>query len=90
MLMIGFFGSNKVFRFGNERLTKGVKYLFSFCKDCCVYDNYTIDDVLEQIQQSDVDKKKCRRGIKDEVSKRLNQIGYWDQVAIPSIPPNRK
>jgi hypothetical protein len=80
---IGFFGTNKVFRFGGERLTKGVDYLFSLCKDCHVYDGYTISEVFELIKQSKVDITKCRKGIKDEVSKRLNQIGYWDYVPIP-------
>jgi hypothetical protein len=80
---IGFFGTNKVFRFGGERLTKGVDYLFSLCKDCHVYDGYTISEVFELIKQSKVDITKCRKGIKDEVSERLNQIGYWDYVPIP-------
>lgn len=80
---IGFFGTNKVFRFGNERITDGVKYLFNLCKDCPVYDGYTIEEVFEQIRQSKVDVTKCRRGMKDEVSKRLDKIGYWDYVPIP-------
>lgn len=80
---IGFFGTNKVFRFGNENITKGVEYLFSLCSDSPVYDGYTIAEVFEQIRQSKVDVTKCRKGMKDEVSKRLNHIGYWDYVPIP-------
>lgn len=80
---IGFFGSNKVFRFGNERITSGVKYLLNLCKDCPVYDSYTIKEVFELTRQSKVDVTKCRRGMKDEVSKRLDKIGYWDYVPIP-------
>jgi hypothetical protein len=80
---IGFFGTNKVFRFGGESLTKGVEHLFSLCKDCPVYDGHTISEVFELIRQSKVDITKCRKGMKDEVSKRLNQIGYWDYVPIP-------
>ena len=80
---IGFFGTNKVFRFGGERLTKGVEYLFYLCKDSPVYDGYAIGEVFELIRQSKVDITKCRKGMKDEVSKRLEQIGYWDYVPIP-------
>lgn len=80
---IGFFGTNRVFRFGGESLTKGVEHLFSLCKDCPVYDGHTIGEVFELIRQSKVDITKCRKGIKDEVSKRLDQIGYWDYVPIP-------
>ncbi|WXG43958.1 MAG: hypothetical protein WED04_08005 [Promethearchaeati archaeon SRVP18_Atabeyarchaeia-1] len=80
---IGFFGTNKVFRFGGESLTKGVEYLFNLCKDCLVYDGHTIGEVVELIRQSKVDTAKCRKGMKDEVSKRLDQIGYWDYVPIP-------
>jgi hypothetical protein len=80
---IGFFGTNKVFRFGGERLTKGVEYLFSLCKDSLTYTNYTIGETVELIKQSKVDTTQLRKGIMDEVSKRLNQIGYWDYVPIP-------
>jgi hypothetical protein len=80
---IGFFGTNKVFKFGGERLTKGVEHLFDLCKDCIVYDNYTIGDVLDQIKESKTDFGKCTKGIKDEVAKRQTHIGYWDYVPIP-------
>ncbi len=80
---IGFFGTNKVFRFGGENLTKGIEYLFSLCKDCPVYEGHTIGEVFELIRQSKVDITKCRKGMKDEVSKRLDKIGYWDYVPIP-------
>ena len=85
---IGFFGTNKVFKFGGERLTKGVEHLFDLCKDCIVYDNYTIVDVLGQIKESKTDFGKCTKGIKDEVAKRQAQIGYWDYVPIPRIADN--
>jgi len=70
-------------RFGGENLTKGVEHLFSLCKDCLVYDGHTISEVFELIRQGKVDTAKCRKEMKDEVSKRLNQIGYWDYVPIP-------
>ncbi len=83
---IGFFGTNKVFRFGGERLTKGVECLFERCKDCIVYDNYTIGDVLSQIKDERVDFGKCTKGIKEGVAKRQEQIHYWDYVPVPKIP----
>jgi hypothetical protein len=82
---IGFFGTNKVFRFGGERLTKGVQSLFKDCKNCVVYEEYTIGDVLEMIKNSKVDFAKCTKGIKEEVSKRQKAIGYWDFVPIPHL-----
>ena len=83
---IGFFGTNKVFKFGGERLTKGVKHLFDVCKDCIVYDNVTIKEVLSQIKESQGDFSKCTKGIKEEVAKRQVQIGYWDYVPVPKSP----
>ena len=80
---IGFFGTNKVFKFGGESLTKGVEWLFSQCKDCPVYNGYTIGEVLELIKQSKVDVTEFRKGIIDEVSRRLTEIGYWDYIPIP-------
>lgn len=80
---IGFLGTNKVFRFGNERITNGVEYLFDLCKNSPVYNGYELHEVFEQIKQSKVDVTECRRRMKDEVSKRLHKIGYWDYVPIP-------
>lgn len=80
---IGFFGTNRVFKFGNERLTKGVEHIFSLCKDAPTYDGLTIGNAFELIKQSKVDVTKLRRSLKDEVSKRLIAMGYWDYVPIP-------
>jgi len=80
---IGFFGTNRVFRFGGERLTEGVEYLFSESKDCVVYDEITIGQSFELIKQSRIDITPFRKGIISEVSKRLNKIGYWNYVPIP-------
>jgi hypothetical protein len=41
-----------------------------------------LEEVFEQIKQSKVDVTKCI-GMKEEVSKRLDKIGYWDYVPIP-------
>ncbi|MDG7027296.1 MAG: hypothetical protein JRN16_02680 [Nitrososphaerota archaeon] len=80
---IGFFGTNKVFRFGNERLTKGVEYLLNLCKDAPTYDGNTIGDTLELFKQEKVNPTKLRRSLKEEVSKRLDAIGYWEFVPLP-------
>lgn len=80
---IGFFGTNRVFRFGNERLTKGVEHLFDLCKDSPTYDGKTIGDAFELIKQGKVDVTELRRSLKEEVSKRLDAIGYWDYIPIP-------
>lgn len=80
---IGFFGTNRVFRFGNEKLTKGVEYLFNLCKKCIVYEGYNIGEVFEMFKQSNVDSTKLRKGLIDEVSVRLIKIGYWNNIPIP-------
>jgi len=80
---IGFFGTNQVFKFGNERLTEGVKHFLDLCKDAPTYDGLTIGDTFELFRQSKVDATKLRRSLKDEVSKRLKVIGYWDFIPIP-------
>jgi hypothetical protein len=82
---IGFFGTNKVFRFGGERLTKGVDHLFKLCKDSPVYDNLTVGDIFELLRQSKVDKTKLRKGLIEAVTSRLSKIGYWDYIPIPTF-----
>lgn len=80
---IGFFGTNRVFRFGNERLTKGAEYIIGHCKDAPTYDGGAIGDAFELIRHSKVDVTKLRRSLKEEVAKRLESIGYWDYIPIP-------
>ncbi len=82
---IGFFSGNRVFRFGKDYLTKGVEYLFNTYKDCSVYNGTTIENVFELLRREPdkVDITECRKGIKDEVAKRLEIIGYWDYIPIP-------
>jgi hypothetical protein len=80
---IGFFGTNQVFKFGNERLTEGVKHLLDLCKDAPTYDGLTIGDTFELLRQSKVDATKLRRSLKEEVSNRLKAIGYWNFIPIP-------
>jgi len=87
---IGFFGTNRVFRFGNERLTKGVEYLFNLCKDCPVYDSLTIGEVFELFRKSKIDTTKLRKGLIHAVTARLSQIGYWDHVPIPTFAEDLK
>ena len=80
---IGFIGTSKVFKFGGEQLTEGVKHLFEMCKNCEVYDGLSIPEVVERIKESDYDLTKLRRGIIDQVTVRLSKIGYWDYIPIP-------
>ena len=80
---IGFFGNNRVFKFGNERLTKGVQHLIDTHKSCPVYDGNSIGEVFELIREGKIDATKLRKGIRGEVSKRLAEIGYWNYVPIP-------
>ena len=87
---IGFFGTNKVFRFGNERLTNGVEHLFNLCRECPVYENHTIGEVFEMFKQSKVDSTKLRKGLIEEVSIRLVQIGYWDYIPIPATKDEKQ
>lgn len=80
---IGFIGSNKVFKFGNERLTKGVEHLFDICKSAPTYNGYTVEDAFKLIKNGKVDVTKLRKSLISEVSKRLDAIGYWDFIPIP-------
>jgi hypothetical protein len=80
---IGFFGANRVFRFGDEHLTRGVQYLLNSCKDCSVYDGHSISEVFELLKSGKCDATKLRKGVISEVAKRLEEIGYWNYVPIP-------
>ncbi len=80
---IGFIGSNKIFRFGGGRLTKGVEYLFSHFGKCPVYEGHSISDVLNDVRQGKENFAECTKGIKAEVAKRQDSIGYWEYVPIP-------
>jgi hypothetical protein len=82
---IGFFGTNRVFRFGNERLTKGVEHILDLCKDSPTYDGNTIGDTFELFKDQKVDATKLRQSLKEQVSKRLDAIGYWDFIPIPKF-----
>ena len=82
---IGFFGGNRVFKFGEENLTRAVQYLLNICKDCPVYDGHSISEVFELIKEGKSNATKLRKGVISEVAKRLKEIGYWDYVPIPEI-----
>lgn len=86
---IGFFGTNRVFRFGNERLTKGAAHIIAQCKNAPTYDGNTIGDAFELIRSSSVDATKLRRSLKEEVHKRLENIGYWDFIPVPLATKER-
>ena len=82
---IDFVGMNRIFKFGGKELTKGAKYLIDTYRDCPM-GVYTIGSVFDRLQQGeDPDEidKKLRIMIKEEISKRLDEIGYWDYLPIP-------
>lgn len=85
---IGFFGGDRVFRFGNDRLTKGAEYLLKTFGGSPVYGGKTIKDVFELLRKEPdkIDLMKCRVSIKEEIGKRLEAIHYWDYVPIPMSP----
>jgi len=87
---IGFFGSNRVFRFGNEKLTKGVEYLIKLCHDSPTYERNTIETTFDLMRRSEVNVTKLRNSLKEEVSKRLIAIGYWDYIPIPMEEVEKK
>ena len=82
---IGFFGTNRVFRFGNDQLTKGVEHILRSCKDCPTYDGNTIGETFELFRKGKVDGTKLRHSLKDEVADRLDALGYWDVIPIPKM-----
>jgi hypothetical protein len=64
---------------GEDEFRQFIEYV----KEAPTYDGNTIGDAFELIRQSKVDVTKLRRSLKDEVSKRLIAIGYWDYIPIP-------
>ncbi len=82
---IGFVGMKRVFKFGGKELTDGAKYLIEKYGYIPI-GNKTLKDVFEELRsQPDINKidNNYRKIIKDEISKRLKQIGYWDFIPIP-------
>jgi len=83
---IGFVGMSRVFKFGNDRLTAGAKYLIETYGYCPVGDN-TIRGVFEYVKnepnRENIDRLTISRNICDQVKERLNTIGYWDYIPIP-------
>ena len=79
---------NRIFKFGGKALTKGSQYLIDTYGDCKIGDKYNIDlvfNLLKDGKKPDEIDKKLRIMIKDEIAKRLDEIGYWDYLPIPSI-----
>ena len=66
-------------------MTKGIEYLLSLSKDAPTYDGLTIRDAFEQIKHSKVDPTILRKSLKEQVSKRLVTLGYWDFIPIPKV-----
>lgn len=82
---IGFFGNHREFRFGGDRLTKGVKYLIENYGSCNVGDftikGYFVD--LENRGNLKEDETNIRREIKKEIEKRLFALDYWGFIPLP-------
>jgi hypothetical protein len=84
---IGFVGGKRFFRFGGERLTEGAKYLIETYRDCPiglenigeVFKNLREEPDIEEINSD------YRSMIKNEMEKRLEDIGYWDYLPISEI-----
>ncbi|OLS21672.1 MAG: hypothetical protein HeimC3_34260 [Candidatus Heimdallarchaeota archaeon LC_3] len=82
---MGFIGMGRKFTFGNEKLTQGVEYLINTYKDSSL-GNSTIETIFELLKSTpnpeDIDKT-IRQDIRDEIEKRLEEIGYYDFIPIP-------
>lgn len=83
---IGFIGMNRVFCFGNRSLTKGAEYLIEKYGYCPIGVNNISNVFIELKSEPDINKidEKYRRIIKTEIGTRLDNIGYWDFIPIPS------
>lgn len=83
---MGFIGADRVFKFGEQRLTKGAKYLIDTYGYCPIGDK-TIKEVFEELRnEPDINNlpvSDYRAAIREEVAKRLEIIGYWDYIPIP-------
>lgn len=80
--LIGFCGPRKILKFGkSKRLTDGAKYLFKTYGHLSVGDK-SISDILDELKRGNKDKS-WKKLIREEISKRLDIIGYWDYVPLP-------
>ena len=85
--LISFKGSYRDFKFGGERLTEGAKYLIETYGDSPIGEK-TINDIFTELKnEPDIAKipiSEYRKEIKKQVTDRLEKIGYWDYIPIPS------
>ncbi|MHA1973746.1 MAG: hypothetical protein ACTSW1_12170 [Candidatus Hodarchaeales archaeon] len=83
---IGFFGENREFRFGNDRLTRGADFIIKKYYDLPINSTTTIGrefDRLRKIENFDTYDDKIRTKIKAQIQERLETIGYWGYVPLP-------
>ena len=83
---IGFIGLNRIFQFGNTSLTNGVKHLIEKYGYCNIGEK-TILDVFEELKtEPNIDNidNNYRRKIKEEITRRLDLIAFWDFIPIPN------
>lgn len=90
--LIGFIEDSRDFTFGNQSLTDGASYLIETYGSCKI-GAYSIQEVFDRLQQNedpdDIDKK-LRINIKQEIEQRLDEIGYWDDLPVPSLDIHKK
>jgi len=82
---IGFIGTRKIFKFGNnQRLNDGANYLFNTYGYLPI-GNATINHVLHDIK-NDKKSKEWKNEIRKEISNRLDTICYWNYIPLPIKP----
>ena len=86
---IGFDGMKRRFKFGGKKLTTGAAHLLTKHGNCSV-GNETIKGVYEKLKKDFQTDEKTRVHIREEVQKRLLEIGYWDYLPIPDIHAKKK
>jgi len=80
--LIGFYGPRKILRFGKgKRLNDGARYLFRTYGHLPVGDK-AISDIMDELKRGNKDKS-WKKLIREEISKRLDIIGYWDYIPLP-------
>ena len=89
---IGFFGPNRKFTFGGKALTEGAKHLINKYGDCTI-NKTSIGEFygwMKNIKNPEELDKNIRREIRDEISKRLEKVNYWDYIPLPKRHKNRR
>ena len=89
--LIGFTGTYHRLRFGNPATTRGARYLLEKFKDMPLCDNVTVKDFVEILAKNELDTggyRPFRAAIREQISRLLDEIGYWDQIVVPDETPD--